>query len=180
MKNRIFITESQCRLLEAFRDELTYYKFYVEVLKFLKELLASPSTAQPSATLKSHDITREKLLQGLIDRSIVTRNNKVTEMPKADSDKKESKMLVKYNVLRKDFEKKLHRLHLELCECVKPKIRREEDVIEEEGSMGGMSCGFAMQGGGTNPNAGQYDAPVNGVQRRKFWFPKEKKGKKDE
>lgn len=165
---RIRITESQYQLLKEFQDELTYYKFYSGVVDFLNWLLQSPSDAQPNDILKSHGITRKLLIQGLVDRGILTRKNKVVEVPSEDG-KMTSKMLAKYSVIRKNFEKKLHRLHIQLCECSKPNVT----MLDEDGaaSIGGMSCGFAMQGGGSNPSAGQYDAPVSGVQKRKFWFP---------
>lgn len=174
---KIRITESQYRLLEEFDKELTYYKFYTSVVSFLEELLANPSEAQPNETLKSHGITRKKLIQGLVDRNIVTRNNKVTEMP-SDKGKLSSKMLVKYSVLRKNFERKLHRLHIELCECSKPKVTT---MLDEEGMAGGMSCSFAMQGtggGGINSTAGQYDIPLGTPQRKEFWYKGNKQNKK--
>lgn len=178
---RIVISESQYRLIKEFQDELTYYKFYTNVLSFLKDLLANPSNAQPSDILTNHGITRDKLIQCLVRRGVVTRNNKVTEL-EGENGKQESKMLVKYNVLRKDFEKKLHRLHIELCECTKPSITleklEEDDILDEEGSVGGMSCGFAMQGGGAYPNQGQYDVPMGNVQKREFWYQGNKQNKK--
>lgn len=179
MRKKIIISESQYRLLEEYQDEVTYYKFYTEVLKFLKELLSEPSKAEPSKVLKEHGITRQSLIKKLKDEGILTQTHKVTE------EDGKSKMNVKYSVLRKDFEKKLHRLHTDLCECVKPQVKNvsfesidEEDTLEEEGMAGGMSCGFAMQGGGTNPNAGQYDAPLGDVQHREFWFAGNKLNKK--
>ena len=193
MSRRIIISESQYRLIEQHQEEMTYYKFYTEVLKFLKELLSNPAEAQPSEVLKAHGIDRKKLIDGLVDRNIVTRSNKVIEKPNSKTNKEEASMLTKYSVLRKDFERKLHRLHIELCECVKPTVKllsnesidEDVDTIEEEGSIGGMSCSFAMQGSGTNPNAGQYDVPMGGVQRKGFWYAgnklnKKKKGKKNE
>lgn len=177
---KVIITESQYRLLEEYQDEVTYYKFYTEVLKFLKDLLANPAQAQPSSVLKSHNINREKLIQGLVKRGIIVRANKITEVPNEKTKKVESSMRVKYSVLRKDFEKKLHRLHIELCECVKPKVKQtlDKDTLEEEGSVGGMSCGFAMQGGGYAPTEGQYDAPLGDVVHRDFWFAGNKQNKK--
>lgn len=43
---------------------------------------------------------------------------------------------------------------------------------EGEGGIGGAtSCGSVMQGGGSNPSAGQYDAPFKNIQKRDFWKP---------
>ena len=185
---KILISENQYRLLKEYQNEVTYYKFYTEVLKFLKELLENPSEAEPSDLLKNHGINRKDLIQGLIKRNIITRSNKITELSNEETGKQESKMLVKYNVLRRDFEKKLHRLHIELCECVKPKVKlaieeeidEDMDSLEEDGSVGGMSCAFAMQGGsmGNNPSAGQYDVPMGTVQKRDFWLAGNKQNKK--
>ena len=183
MSKRIIVTESQYRLLKEYQDELTYYKFYVDVLRFLKELLDNPSDAKVSDVLKNHGITREKLIQGLVDRNVLSRKNKVIEVPKGEKGKMTSKMLVKYSVLRKNFEKNLHKLHIELCECVKPSVLRlenEEDfgTLEEEGMGGAMSCGNALQGGGTSFESGEFVQPIAQVQRREIYNPKPKKKKK--
>lgn len=185
MNRKVIINESQYKLFEEYQDEVTYYKFYTEVLKFLKDLLADPSSAQPSEVLQAHGINRKELLDGLLERNIITRSNKVTEKPNPKTGKEEASTLAKYSVLRKNFERKLHRLHIELCECVKPSVKKlsleevdEDTTLEEEGSVGGMSCGFAMQGGGQNPSAGQYDVPLGDVQHRDFWFAGNKLNKK--
>lgn len=179
MSKKIRITEAQYKLLESFNDELTYYKFYTGVVNFLSELLENPSVAQPDENLKSHGITRDKLIQGLIDRNVLVRNNKVTELP-SDNGKLNSKMLVKYSVLRKNFERNLHRLHIELCECSRPQV----SILDEDGgaALGGFSCSTAMQGTANgvsiNSTAGQYDAPVGGIMKRKFWYAGNKENKK--
>ncbi len=178
---RIIISETQYRLFEEYQNELTFEKFRYEVLSFLKDLLEDPSNAKISEVLRSHNIDRSNLIQNMIDRGILTRNNKVTEMPSKNGKQKAS-MLVKYSVLRKNFDKKLHRLYIELCECTKPKltIENNEDngILDEDGSIGGMSCGFAMQGGGANPDAGQYTVPMGAVQKRKFWYKGNEENKK--
>lgn len=51
----------------------------------------------------------------------------------------------------------------------------EAHLDEEVGAGGGGATNAAgvMQGGGTNPEAGQYTVPAFGVQRRKIYSPKD-------
>lgn len=51
------------------------------------------------------------------------------------------------------------------------------DVLSEDGAGavgggGATNCAGTMQGGGTNPGAGQYDVPFGGMVRRKKYSPK--------
>jgi hypothetical protein len=44
--------------------------------------------------------------------------------------------------------------------------------------MGGAtSCGNVMQGGGSNPDSGQYTVPFGNIQRRKFYSSSLKRNK---
>jgi hypothetical protein len=59
-----------------------------------------------------------------------------------------------------------------------PNDVNENTVITEDGEGGGAtSCGSAMQGGGTNPDAGQFITPISPIQRRKFYSDTLKRNK---
>lgn len=47
-----------------------------------------------------------------------------------------------------------------------------ENTIREDASAGATNAAGVMQGGGSNPEAGQYTVPFGGVQRRKIYSPK--------
>ena len=63
----------------------------------------------------------------------------------------------------------LHKLVMEAVEAV---LREDGEGI---GGGGATNCAGAMQGGGTNPGAGQYDVPFGGMVRRKGYSPKKDK-----
>ena len=71
---------------------------------------------------------------------------------------------------------------IKLTENQLHKVIRETvlSIINEEGEggMGGAaSCGNVMQGGGSNPSAGQYDVPFGDTQRRDIYAPARKRSK---
>ena len=53
----------------------------------------------------------------------------------------------------------------------------DKEIVNEEGQRGATSCGNVMQGGGSNPDAGQFITPVSPTQRRNFWKPAMKRNK---
>ena len=53
----------------------------------------------------------------------------------------------------------------------------DKEIVNEEGEGGATSCGNVMQGGGSNPDAGQFITPVSPTQRRNFWKPAMKRNK---
>ena len=50
-----------------------------------------------------------------------------------------------------------------------------DKTIEEDAGAGATNAAGVMQGGGTNPEAGQYTVPFGKVQRRKIYQPKDEK-----
>ena len=61
--------------------------------------------------------------------------------------------------------------------------KKAKAAIEEDmgaaGGGGATNAAGVMQGGGTNPEAGQYTVPFGNVQRRKIYQPKDKAAKGD-
>lgn len=115
-----------------------------------------------------------------------------------------SKHYVKYSIPRERFENKMKELYKELfSECDKKQVFKDteqlitdildmdsdnayknrggydKDLMSEDGAAGGgaTTCGSVMQGGGTNPDAGQFITPVSPTQRRSFWKPAMKRNK---
>lgn len=167
MKNRkIYINESQIRLIEMSQEEVTYYQFFNHLKHYLKELLTDPNNAKPGDLFTTHGYSSGELLKKMLDRGLINRKENIKELPYEPNGDKEAKYIVKYSVPRKNFEKKMRRLYLEMF----PNDVNENTVITEDGEGGGAtSCGSVMQGGGTNPDAGQFITPISPIQRRKFY-----------
>jgi hypothetical protein len=60
MKN-IYITENQFHILtEKENEEVTFYEFFVNIKKYLKDLLTKPADAEPNQILL-HNIDKSEL-----------------------------------------------------------------------------------------------------------------------
>lgn len=113
--------------------------------------------------LKRHGINKDELLGELIDRNIVEKETKIDDKSGKD------KFVVTYKVPKNNFERKVRRLFSHLFE--NDEYMNKKKLFKEDG--GATSCGSAMQGGGLNPDAGQYTTPIGKVQRRKIYVTKE-------
>lgn len=182
----IYITESQLKFIaENEEEEITFYEFFVNVKKFLKDLLTKPSEAEPNKILL-HKVDKSELLNKMIDLGIIKKEEKIDEVL-VDESKKVAKHYVQYKVPKRNFDEKVKELYKEIIgesfvfanEQELVDQIKEMDVdnayatrggLNEEGEGGGAtSCGSVMQGGGGNPDAGQFTVPFGNVQRRKFY-----------
>ena len=170
MAKKIYINESQLMLIQENTEEVTFYEYFTHIKKFIEMLLKDPNNAEVGSLFTSHGFSKADMLKKLIDGGVVIRKETIKELPYEPNGKKESKYVVKYSVPKKNFDKKLKRLYTELF----PDNVNENRTINEDGeggAVGGTGCGSVMQGGGTNPSAGQYDVPFGGVQKKGFWKP---------
>jgi len=156
---RIFIRENDClnEAMDYLNNEITFFGFLSHTKAFLKELLVNPLNADTDGYLKDNGMDRKTLLDALIEKNIVTKETKIEDKDNSD------KFLVSYKIPKQNFERKMRRLYSALFE----KNEIEESIISE------TDCGGAMQGGGSNPEAGQYVAPFGKVQRRKIYVTEE-------
>jgi hypothetical protein len=117
-----------------------------------------------------------------------------------------AKRYVKYSIPRKNFEDKIKKLYKQIFNesevkhvfqdteklitdmldmdsdnAYRNRGGYDKDLVSEEGAAaaggGATSCGNVMQGGGGNPDAGQFITPVSPTQRRSFWKPAMKRNK---
>jgi hypothetical protein len=189
MKN-IYITENQLKkLYEQENEEVTFYEFFVNVKKYLKDLLTKPADAEPSSIL-TRNVSKNELLKKMTDLGIIKKNEKIDEVPVEEDTKKVAKHFVQYKVPKRNFEEKVKELYKEVVSenISKSVFGNEQELVDEiknmdydnayatrgglneEGEGGGAtSCGSVMQGGGLNPDAGQYTTPFGNVQRRSFY-----------
>ena len=168
----IYLNESQLELISEKKNEYTYYEFTEDMKNILKQLVSTPTKISVPNNFSEYGVSSGKndIIDNMLDMGLITSSERIDEIPDSNG-KKTSKQYIKYIVHRDNFDDKMMKLY-------KKMIKNTNSVIEEEGEGGGMSCGFAMQGGGTNPSAGQYDAPITaGPIDRKFWKPALKRGK---
>lgn len=159
---RIYVnSEILKEAVDYINDDITFFGFISHLKVFLKNLLTNPIETNIDDYLKRHGIDKDELLDELIDRNIVEKETDIDD--KSDKDK----FIVTYKIPKKNFERKVRRLYSYLFE--------NDDNINETKLTedGATSCGSAMQGGGLNPEAGQYTAPIGKVQRRKIYVTKE-------
>lgn len=191
MKN-IYITEKQLTLISEEKDEITFYEFFVNVKKYLKDLLSNPTNAKANNVL-TRNISQEELLNKMTDLGIIKKCEKIDEVTVEEGSKKVAKYFVQYKVPKRNFEEKVKELYKDVVEeSYKSVFGDEQRLVDEIKNMdydgaystrgglneegeggaaigGATSCGSVMQGGGTNPDAGQYTVPFGQVQRRDFY-----------
>ena len=137
----------------------SYDEIQDENIKYIKELLTNPINANIDDYLQNNGLDRKTLLDALMARNIVEKETKIEEKNGSDA------FSISYKIPKRNFERKMRRLYSSLFE--KNEISESTTIIETD-------CGGAMQGGGENPSAGQYEAPLknkNGkfpIQRRQI------------
>lgn len=98
--------------------ETTYYRFLSEVRAFLAKLKNNPINAEPSKYLKDRNFNKTKLINVLMKKGILERDEKILTPDKTGE--KKVKYSVKYNIRKKDFETKIHRIYIRYFEKNEP------------------------------------------------------------
>lgn len=162
MTKKIYVKSDTLKeAVDYINDEITFFGFLSNVKSFLKGLLTNPTNADVNDYLKRHGIERKQLLDELLNRNIVEKETKIEEVNGKD------KFHISFKIPKHNFERKMKRLYSFLFE----KNEITESVIFEDG--GATTCSGAMQGGGSNPDAGQFIQPIGKVQRRKIYVTNE-------
>lgn len=146
--------------MDYLNRDITFYDFLSHTKAFLKQLLTNPINADIDSYLKDNNLTKEELIASLIDKGILEKETQIT-----DNDK----FSISYKIPKRNFDRKMRRLFADLFE----KNEITESILSEEDGGGATSCGSAMQGGGSNPEAGQFLQPIGKVQRRKIYVTNE-------
>lgn len=152
--------------MDYLNRDITFYDFLSHSKALLKQLLSDPINADIDSYLKDNGLTKQQLIAAMIDKGIIEKETKITESKQLNES---DKFTVSYKIPKRNFERKMRRLFAELFE----KNEIAESIISEEDGGGATSCGSAMQGGGSNPDAGQFLQPIGKVQRRKIYVTKE-------
>lgn len=206
MTRRVYISESQLKRLAEYanNEEMTFYEFFTRTKSFLKDLLNKPNEADVDPSLSKKGITKDGLINAMKEIGLLKSKETIDEVEIEESKhpfgkKMVAKHYIKYMIPRNRFFDKMKELYKDLIkECVKPVFKNEDEIIDdvlmnsdgeyhtrggykkvvtEDGEGGATSCGSVMQGGGGNPEAGQYTVPFGQVQRRKFYGDSLKRNK---
>ena len=149
---------------------MTPHKFHTQIKRFIAQLLDDPINAQPSELFKFNGYTRSKLLNYLLKRSIINRKQRISDRDE-NGQPKTATMMVKFICPKKNFDRKLEKLFIELFEKNllprKHKETQEVAVLAEEGGATGC-CGGTDGMGGEGANGGAFITSMGAVQRRKM------------
>ena len=155
-KNRkvIVITEAVAQQLE-----MTEYKFNNAIKKYLHDLLVDPVNAEVPDVLKMYGYRRGRLIGILKNNDLLRKSERIVDKDENGMDKTAT-MQVKYQVPKKNFDRKLRNLYIKLFERNVPE-RSIEYTVNEDGECGAM--------GATNASSsGQYSQPLFPMQRRQM------------
>lgn len=139
--------------------EMTEFKFYNNIKKFLSDLLADPVNAMPSELLLSYGFTRKKLLGILSNIGVIERDDKISDKDE-NGMPKDATMIVKFRVPRKNFNRKLNRLWIRFFERNLPPRKQR--------SIGDMEINEDGEGATSAESSGEFVQPMFGIQRRKM------------
>lgn len=108
-------------------QEVTYYRFLSEIKAFLGKLLANPIKAEPSKYLKDLGFTRGRIINLLMKRDILERNEKILTPDKTGA--KKVKYSVTFKVKKKNFERIMRRIYTRYFEKNLP---QQEELNENK------------------------------------------------
>ena len=195
MSKTVYINESQVPTLLEASGEVTFYKFFTKTKNFLNKLLDNPFTAYVDDLLKNHGVTKEELLDRMLERGIIKKKEKIDE-PYDSGGKKVSMHTLQYKIPKKGFEDKMHRLYDFMLTLMGNKMMGKTIYITEDGlnlmlgtaylneeegigGAGATNTAGINVGGAIGQQKNHIDVPF-GVQRRDIYKPKSRKTKKNE
>lgn len=133
--------------------EVTYYRFLSEVKSFLAKLLHDPIKAEPSKYMKDLGFTRSRIINLLIKKDLLERNEKILTPDKTGG--KKVKYAVIFKVKKKNFDRTMRRVYAKYFEKNLPD---KNEVNECEGA-GATSC--SSVGAGTTNNYVGFSQPIS-------------------
>lgn len=155
----------------AEHKEMTRYAFISHIEDYLKQLLKDPLHADTDEFLKYHGLNSPDVLSLLLKRSnpedenssIIIKNVKIKNNGFDDNGKRlKDSFIVTYKIPRKDYNKKMRNLYINLFES----NIIENSPLNEEGEGGGATSANA---------SGQYTTPLFGgpIKRKTMYITQE-------
>ena len=111
---KVKIGIGKIKLLKESTEKMPYYDFFTNVKSFIIGILKDPIGAEPSSLLKAHGLGKDTLVQRLIDKGVIVKNEKIDEPFNQETHKKESRYYVSYKVPRARFKEKIKALYNEI------------------------------------------------------------------
>lgn len=108
--------------------ETTFYAFQSNLRYFLSQLLKDPINCKVGNFFKERNFNKKKLINILLKRDVIKRHEKIDD---------EENYNVKYNIIRKNFERKLKRIYNKYFET--------PDTEIDEATACGVSSGAFVQ-----------------------------------
>lgn len=185
---KIILNEKQLDIIKESNSigdkKMTFFSFESNIKNFLSELLKNPIDAKLTPFLIKNGLSRKNIIDILLKRGVLEKTEKIVDVLDDNGVNKDIFSL-KYNVIRKDFDRKLKKIYYKLFEKNVPTV--EKDVIEaatpigivknitEDGEGDG---GMVLDGGGGATGtefdgAGQYSSPLSKPIRRKITVTQE-------
>jgi len=164
VRHTIIINEDAMRRLEN-EFNMTEYKFYSNIKRFISQLLQDPVNAQPPIIFKVYGYNRSILLKELLDSGILIKSEKISDRDENNLPKTAT-MMVKFRCPKKNFDRKLEKLYMRLFEKNLPP--RKSRKFEESFELNEDGEGGAMGGATSADSSGQFIQPFGDVQRRKM------------
>jgi hypothetical protein len=110
-------------------QEVTYYRFLSEIKAFLGKLLSDPIKAEPSKYLKNLGFTRGRIINLLLRKDILERNEKILTPDKTGL--KKVKYCVTFKVKKKNFERIMRRIYIRYFEKNLPENLNESSAKDK-------------------------------------------------
>ena len=117
--------------------ETTFYGFMSNVRHFLSSLIKDPINTKIPEYLKERGMSKPKLINILLKRDVIRRHEKIDDKDKENGN---INYVVKYNVVRKQFERKLKRIYNKYFE-----MKKSEKNDFEEATSCCSSSGACVQ-----------------------------------
>ena len=108
--------------------ETTFYAFQSNLRYFLSQLLKDPINCKIGDFFKERNFNKKKLINILLKRDVIKRHEKIDD---------EENYNIKYNIIRKNFERKLKRIYNKYFET--------PDTEIDEATACGVSSGAFVQ-----------------------------------
>lgn len=154
IQGRVIMIDESVMMEIADDNNVTQYKFNSNIKHFLHDLLVNPSGAKVPFIFKSYGIDRNRLIYHLKKFGLLKKVERISDKD-SDGNFKKATMMVKYQVPKKDFNRKLKKLYIRLFEDNSIK----QGSITEDGE-GATTC---------DASSGQFSQPLFPLQRGKMY-----------
>ena len=144
----VIINQEQANILS---EKMDRHSFISHVRDYMKRLFNNPINTQPDSFLIANGLDGETLKKHLEDENIIVKKTHI----KNDGGK--DMFCIRYSASASDGDRPLRRLYAKLF---------ESNIIEDT-VLNETDCGGALGGGGDNPDAGTFVAPLSKPIRRK-------------